>query len=111
VFQAENGIGTLIFDEIDTGVSGKVALAMGKKMHLLARDYQVLCITHLPSVALWADTHYRVSKEARQNDTITSVATLDEEQQIEELAIMANGSASKKAKESVRDLIREVRNG
>ena len=109
VFQAENGIGTLIFDEIDTGVSGKVALAMGAKMHALAKSYQVLCITHLPSVAVWADDHYRVRKETDGLTTKTDVKLLDESEHYEELAIMANGSADPTAVESMKELALRVR--
>ncbi|MEY8380590.1 DNA repair protein RecN [Ileibacterium valens] len=109
VFQADNGIGTLVFDEIDTGVSGKVALAMGSKMHTLAENYQVLCITHLASVAVWADEHYRVAKSANQQSTKTEVEVLDDETHFEELAIMSNGTASPSAIDSMKDLAREVR--
>ena len=104
VFQASNGIETIIFDEIDTGVSGKVALAMGAKMKALSDKYQVLCITHLASVAVMANTHYLVSKKSTSNETITSVQELDHNQTIQELAIMTSGEASVKAKESMQDL-------
>ena len=104
VFQASNGIETIIFDEIDTGVSGKVALAMGAKMKALSNKYQVLCITHLASVAVMANTHYLVSKKSNSNETITSVQELDYNQTIQELAIMTSGEASVKAKESMQDL-------
>lgn len=104
VFQASNGIETIIFDEIDTGVSGKVALAMGAKMKALSNKYQVLCITHLASVAVMANTHYLVSKKSTSNETITSVQELDYDQTIQELAIMTSGQASVKAKESMQDL-------
>lgn len=104
VFQASNGIETIIFDEIDTGVSGKVALAMGAKMKALSDKYQVLCITHLASVAVMANTHYLVSKKSTSNETITSVQELDQDQTIQELAIMTSGEASVKAKESMQDL-------
>ena len=104
VFQASNGIETIIFDEIDTGVSGKVALAMGAKMKALSDKYQVLCITHLASVAVMANTHYLVSKKSTSNETITSVQQLDYDQTIQELAIMTSGEASVKAKESMQDL-------
>lgn len=104
VFQASNGIETIIFDEIDTGVSGKVALAMGAKMKALSNKYQVLCITHLASVAVMANTHYLVSKKSTSNETITSVQELDHDQTIQELAIMTSGQASVKAKESMQDL-------
>lgn len=104
VFQASNGIETIIFDEIDTGVSGKVALAMGAKMKALSNKYQVLCITHLASVAVMANTHYLVSKKSTFNETITHVQKLDHDQTIQELAIMTSGEASVKAKESMQDL-------
>lgn len=104
VFQASNGIETIIFDEIDTGVSGKVALAMGAKMKALSKNYQVLCITHLASVAVYANTHYLVNKKASASETITSVQELDQDKTIQELAIMTSGEASQKAKESMQDL-------
>lgn len=104
VFQATNGIETIIFDEIDTGVSGKVALAMGAKMKALSKNYQVLCITHLASVAVYANTHYLVNKKASASETITSVQELDQDKTIQELAVMTSGEASQKAKESMQDL-------
>lgn len=104
VFQASNGIKTIIFDEIDTGVSGKVALAMGAKMKALSKNYQVLCITHLASVAVYANTHYLVNKKASASETITSVQELDQDKTIQELAVMTSGEASQKAKESMQDL-------
>lgn len=111
VFQADNGIGTLVFDEIDTGVSGRVALAMGSKMHALAEKYQVLCITHLPSVAVWADDHFLVSKKTDGTVTTTSVKLLDEEEHAKELAVMSSGSAAPSAVASMKNLIEEVRHG
>lgn len=104
VFQASNGIETIIFDEIDTGVSGKVALAMGAKMKALSKNYQVLCITHLASVAVYANTHYLVNKKASASETITSVQELDQDKTIQELAVMTSGESSQKAKESMQDL-------
>ena len=104
VFQVTNGIETIIFDEIDTGVSGKVALAMGAKMKALSKNYQVLCITHLASVAVYANTHYLVNKKASASETITNVQELDQDKTIQELAVMTSGEASQKAKESMQDL-------
>lgn len=104
VFQASNGIETIIFDEVDTGVSGKVALAMGAKMKALSKNYQVLCITHLASVAVYANTHYLVNKKTSASETITSVQELDQDKTIQELAVMTSGEASQKAKESMQDL-------
>ena len=104
VFQATNGIETIIFDEIDTGVSGKVALAMGAKMKALSKNYQVLCITHLASVAVHADTHYLVEKIVKNNEMITTVHELAQDEKISELAIMTSGQASDSAKASMQDL-------
>lgn len=104
VFQASNGIETIIFDEIDTGVSGKVALAMGAKMKALSKNYQVLCITHLASVAVYANTHYLVNKKTSASEAITSVQELDQDKTIQELAVMTSGEARQKAKESMQDL-------
>lgn len=104
VFQASNGIETIIFDEIDTGVSGKVALAMGAKMKALSKNYQVLCITHLASVAVYANTHYLVNKKVSASETITNIQELDQDKTIQELAVMTSGEASQKAKESMQDL-------
>lgn len=104
VFQASNGIETIIFDEIDTGVSGKVALAMGAKMKALSKNYQVLCITHLASVAVYANTQYLVNKKVSASETITNVQELDQDKTIQELAVMTSGEASQKAKESMQDL-------
>ena len=108
VFQASNGIETIIFDEIDTGVSGKVALAMGAKMKALSKNYQVLCITHLASVAVYANTHYLVNKKTSASETITSVQELDQDKTIQELAVMTSGEASQKAKESMQDLLVKI---
>ena len=104
VFQASNGIETIIFDEIDTGVSGKGAVAMGAKMKALSKNYQVLCITHLASVAVYANTHYLVNKKVSASETITNVQELDQDKTIQELAVMTSGEASQKAKESMQDL-------
>ena len=111
VFQAREGIETIIFDEIDTGVSGKVALAMGSKMHALSESRQVLCITHLASVAVWADHHFRVSKSSQDDVTTTSVHELNDVQSLEELAIMAHGQATESGVAGMRELKEEVSHG
>jgi DNA repair protein RecN (Recombination protein N) len=108
VFQASNGIDTIIFDEIDTGVSGKVALSMGAKMKALSSQYQVLCITHLASDAVYADTHYVVKKTSTENDTITNINELSHDESISELAIMASGKNNESAYKSMEDLWEEI---
>ena len=111
VFQTQEGIDTILFDEIDTGVSGKVALAMGQKMHSLAKNHQVLCITHLASVAVWAEYHYCVSKSTDGLTTLTSIHALQGEEVLQELAIMAHGTPSVSAVASMKELQNEVLNG
>lgn len=111
VFQTREGIDTIIFDEIDTGVSGKVALAMGSKMHKIADNRQVLCITHLASVGVWADRHFTVSKESDGQTTLTRISELDHEETLRELAIMAHGHATEQAVDGMRELQKEVLDG
>lgn len=108
VFHSQNGIDTIVFDEIDTGVSGKVAFAMGNKMHALSKHYQVLCITHLSSVACWASTHFCVQKESDSSSTKTSVKTLNEDEIIEELAMMSSGQVNSASLEAAKELKERV---
>ena len=111
VFQTQEGIDTILFDEIDTGVSGKVALAMGSKMHSLSENHQVLCITHLASVAVWANEHFCVSKSSDGVSTLTSIEPLYGDDVLKELAIMSNGTPTVSAVEAMRELYNEVRHG
>jgi DNA repair protein RecN (Recombination protein N) len=84
-------IPTLIFDEIDVGLGGGVAAAMGEKLSLLSDDSQVLAITHSPQLAAYADHHFGVSKEVCDNKTVTSIHCLDPQERIEELSRMLAG--------------------
>lgn len=82
-----------VFDEIDTGLSGRAAQKTGEKMYTIARDSQVLCVTHLPQIAAMADNHFLVSKEETKNDTQTTVSPILGEERAEELARMISGVA------------------
>lgn len=104
VFQAQQGVDTIIFDEIDTGVSGKVAFAMGHKMHTLAQHYQVLCITHLASVACFGDRHYCVQKTSEDGSTQTSIHLLNEKETLEELAVMSSGQVNQVSLQAAQEL-------
>lgn len=104
VFQAQQGVDTIIFDEIDTGVSGKVAFAMGHKMHTLAQNYQVLCITHLASVACFGDRHYCVQKTSEDGSTQTSIHLLNEKETLEELAVMSSGQVNQASLQAAQEL-------
>lgn len=85
-------IGTFIFDEIDTGVSGRTARRVGEKMHLLGSKRQILCITHLPQIAAMADTHFLIEKETDGMETMTQVTPLNEEGAVLEVARLMGGS-------------------
>lgn len=104
VFQAQQEVDTIIFDEIDTGVSGKVAFAMGHKMHTLAQHYQVLCITHLASVACFGDRHYCVQKTSEDGSTQTSIHLLNEKETLEELAVMSSGQVNQASLQAAQEL-------
>ena len=77
---------TLIFDEIDTGISGKTAWKVSEKMGQLSRDKQIICITHLPQIAAMADTHFLIEKYVKENRTVTDLTKLSEEGSLRELA-------------------------
>jgi DNA repair protein RecN (Recombination protein N) len=83
---------TLVFDEVDTGIGGRAAEAVGKKLKSLARGNQVLCITHLPQIASFADHHYLIEKEEVAGRTRTSLRLLDPQQRTEEIARMLSGA-------------------
>lgn len=110
VFTSLMGIETVIFDEIDTGVSGKVALAIGKKMQQLAKQSQVFCVTHLSPVAACAAQHYIVEKQQSETQTKTMISLLDEEHRMVELANIASGSHSESALTSARELYKLAQN-
>ena len=91
VLAANDAVDTLIFDEIDTGVSGIAAQRVGEKMAALAHHRQLICITHLPQIAAMADQHYAISKSVRDGRTYTSVTPLDREGRVRELARLHGG--------------------
>lgn len=92
IFSNSQGITSIIFDEVDTGVSGRVANAIANKIHSVAEHSQVLCISHLPQVAAMADEHLYIYKTIEQNRTKTHVELLDDTQRINEVARMLSGS-------------------
>lgn len=104
-----DGVPTLVFDEIDTGISGRAAQAVGEKLARIAGDRQVLCVTHLPQVAAMADAHYLISKTAEAGRTVTSVSNLDEAGRADEIARMIGGAeVSPFTIEAARDMLRQA---
>ena len=94
----------LIFDEIDTGISGKAAKAVSSKIKNIAKNHQVLCVTHLASIAAKGDYNYYISKNVNNGQTKTSVKMLDEEEVIKEIARIASGDITKIALEHAQEL-------
>lgn len=86
VLSGKDDIDTLIFDEIDAGISGKTAWRVSEQLDTVAKDHQVICITHLPQIAAMADTHFVIEKSSTRDNTITDIRTLDPEESLGELA-------------------------
>lgn len=104
-----SGVGTMVFDEIDTGVGGVTAQKMAEKIALIAGRGQVLCITHLAQIAAFADRHIRIHKETVQGRTATELTLLDHSGRVEELVRMTAGERdTKAARESAESLLQEA---
>lgn len=99
-------IPTLIFDEIDVGISGRTAATVGDKMHNLSKSHQIICVTHLPQIAAKADAHFIIQKDIENDKTKTFVNRLDEEGKVHEIARMIGGTnITKLSLEHARELI------
>jgi DNA repair protein RecN (Recombination protein N) len=90
----QDSLETLIFDEVDSGIGGSLGEAVGRKLNQLSQTHQIICITHLPQIAVFAETHFRVSKETRTQRTQTKIHLLQENDQVEEIARMLGGPSS-----------------
>ena len=102
---------TIIFDEVDTGVSGDIASRIGELMDSISHRIQVMAITHLPQVAAHACHHLLVYKTDTDNETLTSVRTLNDEQHVGEVARMLSGrDVDAAAIENAKSLIRQIKN-
>ena len=97
---------TLIFDEVDAGIGGRVADVVGSKLRELGGEFQVLCITHLPQIAARATTHFHIDKRVRGTRTMTSVTRLDDDSRVEEIARMIGGTqVTDAARSTARDFL------
>lgn len=107
IFAQNEGVTSIIFDEVDTGVSGRVAQAIADKIRLIAANSQVLCITHLPQVAAVAQHHFLIKKSVHNERTTTKVTALNTDQRVNELARMLSGEkVTKLTKEHASELLR-----
>jgi DNA repair protein RecN (Recombination protein N) len=106
VFVDKDKIPSVIFDEIDVGISGRIAQSVAEKMYLISSKHQVFCVTHLPQIACMSDMHFSISKEIRKDKTYTSVAKLNIEQKQFEIARMVGGAeVTKLTLEHAKELI------
>ncbi|AJE02876.1 DNA repair protein RecN [Geobacter pickeringii] len=106
----ESDVPTLIFDEVDTGIGGATSALVGEKLKRVSRRQQVLCITHLPQVAAFADHHYKVEKQVAEGRTATAVTPLEDEERVAEMARMLGGvTITDRTREHAREMIEEGR--
>jgi DNA repair protein RecN (Recombination protein N) len=102
---AQDNTETLIFDEIDAGISGRTAWKVSEQLGLLSGKHQVLCITHLPQIAAMADEHFVIEKSSASGSTKTEVRGLNDEESVSELArLLGSDEESKAAIENARDM-------
>lgn len=107
VFVDKDQIPSVIFDEIDTGISGRIAQCVAEKMYSISKKHQVFCVTHLPQIACISDTHYWVSKEVEDEKTYTRVTKMNKEEKEHEIAKMIGGSeVTKLTLEHAKELIK-----
>ena len=92
ILAAEAGVNTSVFDEVDAGIGGATATVVGQKLQRLSQKNQIICITHLPQIACYADTHFRVEKKVVDSRTVTVVNKLDNQTRLQELARMLGGA-------------------
>lgn len=110
VLASRDRIPTMIFDEIDTGISGKTAWKVSEKLGRLAQSHQVICITHLPQIAAMADNHYKIAKQAVDNKTVTDIVQLEEAEAVDELArMLGSDEITDTVRENARELIATAR--
>ena len=110
IFSRVEPVGTMIFDEIDTGVSGRVSAAIGKKMHSIGHNKQVIAITHSPQVAAAGDQRYLVVKQVKDGSTFTQIGPLSKEETITAIAqMMAGQDVTDAAKKNAADLIKSIK--
>lgn len=106
VLANKGAAGTIIFDEVDSGIGGAVAEIVGEKLRDISRYYQVICITHLPQIACFAHRHFLVAKQTAGERTQTNIRSLSEEERLDEIARMLTGvELTEKAKEHAREML------
>ncbi len=110
VLASRDKIPTMIFDEIDAGISGKTAWKVSEKLGRISRNHQVICITHLPQIAAMADTHFMIAKQVIDNTTVTDIHGMSESQAVDELArMLGSDELTDTVRENARELMRNAK--
>jgi len=110
IFSEADRIPTIIFDEVDTGIGGRIAEAVGELLSAVSKEHQVICITHLPQISIFADNHIMVKKEIKKDTTFVNVLKLDEEMRRMEIARMLGGKEiTKKTLEHAEEILQKRR--
>ena len=105
VLADKDNVDTLIFDEVDTGISGSAAQKVGQKLKQVSGGRQIICVTHLAQVAAYADNHMLISKSTENGKTFTSVESLEKEGRVNELARIMGGAMTEALKKSAEELL------
>jgi DNA repair protein RecN (Recombination protein N) len=112
VLAAADDVPTMVFDEVDAGIGGRVADAVGQKLRQTAAGRQVLCVTHLAPIAAYAEHHLLVDKRVAKTATRTTVTTLDAAGRVEEVArMLGGGHVSETSRRHARELLKSARSG
>jgi DNA repair protein RecN (Recombination protein N) len=104
----QDTVSTLVFDEVDTGISGQTALVVAEKLYRVSTNYQVLCITHLPQIAAISDQHYLIHKNVHDGLTETSVKPLDQLEKQYEVARILSGQVSEVSLKNAEEMVSEA---
>lgn len=105
VFADKDGTDTLVFDEIDTGISGKTAWKVSEKLGSLSRSHQIICITHLPQIAAMADTNYLIQKKRKEDRTVTDIERLNDSKSLNELArLLGSGTVTEAVMTNAKEM-------
>ena len=106
ILAKEDNIPVLVFDEIDTGIGGAAAETVGNKLNTLSATHQVICITHLPQIASYADGHLKIEKKVRKERTMVEVNRLEKEKRTEEVARMLSGRISDVSMKHAKEMLK-----
>jgi DNA repair protein RecN (Recombination protein N) len=110
VLARAGSVGTVIFDEVDSGIGGATAEIVGRKLRDIARSHQVICITHLPQIASFGQTHYRVVKSVNDGRTRTDVKSLAEDERLEEITRMLGGvEVTDKTRAAAKEMLKAAK--